>query len=212
LSDPIAIIRAIVRDELQALRLGDIGVVTRVFAHGGEDDGHNYECHVKLREGDLELRHVPIATPHIGMASAPAVDDLVLLTYIGGDPQRPIIAGRLYSDAAKPPLHEESEWRVEAPLQGKSSLAIDKEGALVFTAGKTVLTLRQDGSVEIQGEEDLKIEVKGNVALKCGDCKIDASGNIELGAGGGGVITENSHKCYFTGAALIGSQTVKAKG
>jgi len=61
----------------------------------------------------------------------------------------------------------------------------------------------------------MKVEVNGNVALKCSDCKIDASGKIELGEGeleGKGVITEDSHKCYFTGAALVGSKNVKAKG
>ena len=212
MNDPVAIIRAIIREEMRSLRLGDIAVVTSVFPHSGDDDGHNYECNVKLREGDLELRKVPIATPHIGQVSAPAVGDLVLLTYVGGDPNRAVVVGRLYSDQARPPLHEENEWRMEAPLKGKTSLAIDKNGAVVLTAGKTVVTVHLDDSVEIVGEQDLKIEVKGNVSMKCVDCKVDASGNVELGSGGAGVITEATHKCYFTGNALVGSQTVKAKG
>jgi phage baseplate assembly protein gpV len=212
MNDPIAIIRAVVRDELRALRLGDIAVVTSVFPHAGESDTYNHYCNVKLREGDLELRKVPIATPHVGMVSAPAVGDLVLLSYVGGDANRAVIVGRLYSDQARPPLHDENEWQVEAPLHGQTSLAIDKQGALVLTAGKTVLTLHQDESVEIAGETDLKITVKGNVKLKCVDCEIDAEGKVDLGLGGGGVITDMTHKCYFTGAPLIGSTTVKAKG
>ncbi len=56
------------------------------------------------------------------------------------------------------------------------------------------------------------MEIKGNVNLKCADCKIDASGKIELGSGGTGVITEASHKCYFTGAPLVSSKNVTAKG
>ncbi|PZN72752.1 MAG: hypothetical protein DM484_24060 [Candidatus Methylumidiphilus alinenensis] len=212
MNDPVAIIRAIIKEELRSLRLGDIAVVTSVFPHAGDSDTHNYECNVKLREGELELRKVPIATPHIGLASAPTVGDLVLLSYVGGDPNRAIVIGRLYSDEKRPPLHEENEWRVEAPLQGKTSLAIDKDGALVLTAGKTVVTVRQDDSVEILGEQDLNIEVKGNVSLKCKDCKVDASGDVELGSGGAGVVTEDTHKCYFTGKALVGSKKVKAKG
>jgi hypothetical protein len=101
---------------------------------------------------------------------------------------------------------------VESPFRGETSLAIDKEESIVITAGKTMVTVKKDGSLEATGEEDLKIEVKGNVELKCTDCKIDASGNVELGTGGGGVITDKSHKCYFTGAPLVGSKTVKAKG
>lgn len=212
MGDPVSIIRAIVRDELQSLRLGDLAVVTSVFAHNGDGDANNHECNVKLREGELELRKVPIATPHIGMVSAPAVGDLVLLTYVGGDPNRPIVVGRLYSEKANPPLHEENEWRVESPLKGTTSIAIDKDESVVASAGKTVVTVKKDGVIEVKCEADVKLEVKGNVELKCTDCKLDASGNIELGDGGAGVITEASHKCYFTGKALVPSKTVKAKG
>ena len=210
--DIIDIIRAIVRDELATLALGDIAIVTSVFPHSGKDDGNNYECNVKLRESDLELRRVPIATPHIGMVSAPRVDDLVLVSYVGADPNRPIVVGRLYSNKANPPLHEAGEWRVEAPFQGQTSVAVDKEESVVVTAGKTIVTIRKDGAVELAGEQDLKIEVKGNATVKCGDCTIDASGTIELGTGGDPVITEGSHKCYFSGSPLVGSGSVKAKG
>ena len=212
MTDPAAAIRAIVRDELQALRWPEIAVVTSVFAHSGDDDGHNHECNVKLREGKLELRKVPIATPHVGMVSAPQVGDLVLLAYVAGDANRAIVVGRLYSEKANPPKHEENEWRVESPLKGASSIAIDKDESVIVTAGKTIVTVKKDGLVEVKGEADLKIEVKGKVEIKCTDCKIDASGNIDLGDGGAGVITEKSHKCYFTGKALVPSQTVKAKG
>ncbi len=212
MTDAAAAIRAIVRDELAALRLPDLAVVTSVFAHSGDDDGHNHECNVQLREGSLELRKVPIATPHVGMVSAPQVGDLVLLAYVGGDPNRAVVVGRLYSEQANPPKHAEKEWRVESPLAGASSIAIDKDESVVVTAGKTIVTVKKDGAIEVAGEAELKIEVKGAVQLKCTDCKIDASGNIDLGDGGAGVITEASHKCYFTGKALVPSKTVKAKG
>ncbi len=211
MSDLVTIIRAIVRDELKSLRLGDVAVVTSVFPHTSESDGYNYECHVKLRESDLELRRVPMATPHVGMVSAPNVGDLVLITYIQGDPNRPIVLGRLYSDQANPPLHDAQEWRVEAPFGGETFIAIDQEESVAVTTGKTVVTVRKDSNVEIAGEADLAIEVKGNVAISCADCTVEASGNIDLGTGGSGVITQDSHKCYFTGAPLVGSQSVKAK-
>lgn len=211
MSDLIHILRAVIRDELKALRLGDIGVVTAAMPHEGGDT-HNYECNVKLRELDLELRNVPIATPHIGMASAPRENDLVFVSYVGGDPNRPVVVGRLYSDQANPPVHAEGEWRVESPLAGETSLTLDKDGSVVIKAGDNLITIKKSDVIEIKAAADLKLEVTGNVDLKCTDCKIDASGNIDLGTGGGGVITTQSHKCYFTGAPLVGSQTVKAKG
>ena len=212
MTDPVSIIRAIVRDELAALRLPDIAVVTSAFPHTDDNDKHNYECSVKLRESGLELRKVPIATPHIGMASAPQPDELVLVSYVGGDANSPVIVGRLYSEKAQPPKHEAKEWRLAAPFGGTTSIAIDKDEGVVVTAGKTVVTVKKDGNVEVKGEADLTVEVKGKVEVKCTDCKIDASGNIDLGNGGAGVITETSHKCYFTGKPLVPSQTVKAKG
>ena len=211
MTDLMHVLRAVIREELRTLRLGDIAVVTATMPHADGDE-HNYECNVKLREQDLELRNVPITTPHIGMVSAPREGDLVLISYVGGDPDRPIVVGRLYSDKAGPPVHAADEWRVETPLKGKTSLAIDKDQSVVITAGKTVITIKQDDVIEIVGESDLKLEVKGDVNIKCSNAKIDASGNIDLGEGGGGVITDKTHKCYFTGAPLVGSPTVKAKG
>lgn len=210
MSDVVTLIRAIVREELKTLRLGDIGVVTSAFPHA-EGDPHNYECSVKLRESNVELRRVPMAVPHIGMVSAPQPGDLVLISYVGGDGNRPIVVGRLYSDETNPPIHADKEWRVEAPLKGKTSLAIDKDESIVLTTGETMVTLKKDDVIEIKGKKDLKIEVEGNAEIKCKDCTIDASGNVDLGKGGSGVITVESHKCYFTGAPLVGSQTVRAK-
>ena len=205
-----SLLRALIRDELQSLRLGDVAVVTS--APGKADgDENTYECSARLRESDLELRHVPMLTPHVGMVSAPAVGDLVLIQYVGGDPNRPLIVGRLYSDEAEPPIHEADEWRIESKLKGETKLALDKEGSVVVTAGKTTITVKKDGNIELIGEADLKIEVKGKVEVKCTDAKVDASGKVELGSGGGGVITTTSHKCYYTGAPLKGSQNVTAK-
>jgi phage baseplate assembly protein gpV len=211
MSDMIDIIRAVVRDELRALRLGDLAVVQDVFPHA-DGDAHNHECNVKLREGELELRKVPIATPHIGMVSTPRVGDLVLISYVGGDPNRPIIIGRLYTDEAAPPVHEKDEWRVHAPHGGEASIAIDKDQSVVITAGGTTVTIKKSDVVAVKTKKDLTVEADGNVQLKCQDCRIEAAGNIDLGDGGGGVITDKSHKCYYTGAPLVGSTTVKAKG
>ena len=69
-----------------------------------------------------------------------------------------------------------------------------------------------DGQIAIKAADRAAIEVKGDVDLRCENCQINASGSIDLGEAGSGVITTASHKCYFTGAPLIGSTSVKAKG
>jgi phage baseplate assembly protein V len=211
MSDLCDIIRAIVRDELKSLRLGDLAVVQSIFPHQ-DGDSNNYECNVKLREGDLELRKVPLATPHVGMVSAPRVGDLVLVSYVGGDPNRAIVIGRLYSDSAAPPVHDKDEWRVESPLGGQAAIAIDKDQSVIIKAGETSVTIKKSDVVSVKTKKDLSVEAEGNVQLKCKDVTVDASGTIELGKGGAGVITTQSHKCYYTGAALVGSEHVKARG
>jgi hypothetical protein len=211
MSDLYATLRAIVRDELRSLRLGDLAVVTAAHPHA-EGDANNHACDVKLREGGLTLKNVPIATPHTGMVSAPRKDDLVILSYLGGDPERPVIVGRLYSDKYTPPVHEEGELHIVSGPAGETSIVFDKDESVVIRAGETVVTIRKGDAITIEGPKDLEIEVKGNAVIACQDCKVDAKGDIELGSGGGGVITTASHKCYFTGAPLVGSKTVKAKG
>lgn len=217
MSDLISILRAIVRDELRTLHTTDLGIVSRVTPHAEDSDSNNYECSVKLRTRDhegkeIEINKVPLTTPHAGMVSAPEVGDLVLLAYAGGDAQQPIVLGRLYSAERAAPLHAAKEWRVEAPLGGKTSLAIDKDGAVVIKSGDNTVTIHNSGNIEVTGKKDLTLTVDGNVKLSCKDCAIEASGNIDLGKGGAGVITTDSHRCYYTGTALIGSKTVKAKG
>ena len=211
MTDIVDIIRAIVRDELQTLRFGDLGVVSSVFPHA-DGDTHNYECSVQLRESNLELRKVPIATPHVGLVSAPRVGDLVLVSYVGADPNRPIVVGRLYSDKANPPIHAENEFVLEAPYADETSIKIDEQQSVIVTSGKTSVSIAKDGDITITGEADMQIKVSGDVQLECVDCTIDASGEINLGKGGDPVITEGSHKCYYSGAPLVGVPKVKAKG
>lgn len=227
MSELVPLLRALIQDELRSLQLGDIGVVTQVFPHADEGDAANYECSVKLRNRELELRKVPMCTPHIGMASVPRVGELVLVTYVHGDPNQPIIIGRLYSDEVRPPVHAEKAWHVESPLQAKTSLTLTAEGAVHIQAGDTTLLLNKSGDVELKSAGALKLKVAGEVHLEgdaaaeikvSGDATVSASsvtikaGTIDLGEGGGGVVTMMTHKCYFTGAPLVGSVSVKAKG
>lgn len=213
------IFRAIVRDELRAVRTGDTAVVTATAPHA-EGDANHHHCDVALRHGGVTLEKVPIATPHVGMVSPPRVGDVVLVTYVDGDVNRPVITGRLYSDEAPPPVHADDELWISMPTEHKTQIALKKDGSVLVAAGKTSVTVARDGAIEIAGETELKIAVKGDakiqadgaVEVTCADAKIKASGTIDLGDGGDGVITTGSHKCYFTGKALIGSASVKAKG
>ena len=229
-------IQKIVQHELQKIRIGELGVITSVFPHSDDGDKDNYECNVKLKDTQLELRKVPVATPHIGSAVIPNVNDLVYVSFVRGDVNQPIIIGRLYNDEDRPPVNKTKEFLIQAPYKGTTNFKMDAEGNVNFTAGETILILKKDGDilvnsmgkldVKIEGESkiqskgniniesdgEIKIKVANDATIECANCKITASGNIDLGEGGGGVVTDMTHKCFFTGAPPIASTTVKAKG
>ncbi|MEM9010940.1 MAG: phage baseplate assembly protein V [Pseudomonadota bacterium] len=116
MSEAVAAIQAIVREELDRRRVAELAVVTAVQPHadGGDDD--NYSCDVELKNEGLELLRVPVATGHIGTAAIPNVGDLVLLSFDRGDVNQPVIIGRLYNDEDRPPLNTTDEVIFRLPL------------------------------------------------------------------------------------------------
>ncbi len=211
MSDIVSLVRAVVQDELKKLNFGEIAEVVKTYPHA-EGDTCNYECDVQIRETGTILELVPITTPHIGMVSPPVVGELVLVIYVHGDSNRPVIAGRLYSNTMNPPEYTENNWKVAAPHDDDRSISIEEDGTILVQTGDTGISMSNSGLIEIKSPEDINITVDGAATVNCSDCKIDASGNIELGASGGGVITDMTHKCYLTGAPPVGSTTVTAKG
>lgn len=81
------------------------------------------------------------------------------------------------------------------------------EGALLIEAEKARIKIDQEGKIEIQTDKDIDIT--------CENCKVTASGNIDLGENGAGVITGGPQgtlpTCFVTGAPIPCSATVKAK-
>lgn len=232
----IETIRKIIQHEIRKIRIGELGVVTSVFPHSDDGDKDNYECNVELKDTQLELRKVPVATTQIGTAAIPAVGDMVYVSFVRGDVNQPVIIGRLYNNEDRPPVNKAGELLIESPYQETTSFKMDEDGNINFTAGETTLVLTRDGDVainskkkltiaveaetEIQSTGDISIESDGEVKIKvakdatieCVNSKIKASGNIDLGEGGGGVVTAMTHKCFITGAPPVASTTVKAKG
>jgi hypothetical protein len=160
----VSVIRRVVQQELSAVRGVSLGVVTATFPHNAADDQNNYEVNVRLKHEDLELRHVPIVTSHIGTVAPPLVGDLVVVGFIDADINHPIVVGRLYANADPedrlPPLHKDDEVLIEHRVS-------DTINQLRFAA---------DGSIYLQREvtkpED-NSEAKASV-------KLAANGDIEL--------------------------------
>jgi phage baseplate assembly protein gpV len=109
-------IQQIIRQELRSVRVAELGVVEAVYPHSAESDDDNYGCDVRLKNSGLLLRRAPIVTGHIGTAAIPNIGDLVLLTFDQGDVNQPLVVGRLYNDADRPPLNRTDEVIFRLPL------------------------------------------------------------------------------------------------
>ena len=191
-------IQAIIRQEMARVRVADMGVVEAVRSHAGEGDDDNYGCDVRLKNSNLLLKRVPIATQHIGSVAAPTVGDLVLLTYDKGDVNQPIVIGRLYTDADRPPVNETGEILTRLPL------GADDDATLYSR-------LRNVG-----GEREAKIQMAPKVTVLANDGTVQATAGknevlIEQPGGSGGTVTVTAGRSTIT-LNQDGDVTVEAAG
>ncbi len=200
-------IRRIVREEVARVRTAELAVVEEQHPHADDSDTDNYACTVVLRNSGLVLKQVPVATPRIGVAGIPSVGDLVLVQFLGGDVNAPVITGSLYNDEDRPPANDDGQMILHLPLGSDDSEAIDVElrsvderslvlkvGAglemtlkdddpvieLSVDGGKATLTVARDGGVELASQGDLKIEANNLEIAGKGEITIEATGQLNL--------------------------------
>jgi phage baseplate assembly protein gpV len=193
--DLIGIVQAVVRDELAGWRVAEIGVVTDVFPHADAGDQDNYSCSIRLRDTGLELDKVPVATSRIGLSDIPTVDNLVLVTFVGGTLEGAVITGRLYNDVDRPPVASEKECvyeslddaesgirRLSVTLPNSNTLLVDDD-KVVLSMGDTKITINNGGDVEVDSNAKVVINSTGNTEVTSqGDITLDASGGLSLKA------------------------------
>lgn len=210
MSDIVALLRELVRAEMARCIPSHIGVVEAVAPHAASDN-ENYGCDVRLRGRDLVLNRVPIATDHLGTVAPPAKGDVVLVHFVGGDPDQPVIAGRFYSDQLRPPEYDAAQMvthlppdagesdRVEIAVTGGKAgsrswtLKLPSDVTITVTDKKVEavvgpLTLAIDGdageaSVVTSGSTVVVKDSGGIEIAGNGDMKIDVKGSLEITAG-----------------------------
>jgi len=187
-------LRKIVQQEMARHRSAELAVVQEV--HPSDPD--NYACTVVLRDTDMVLKQVPLATVRKGVAFVPDVGDLVLVQFIGGQLNAPVITGSLYNDEDRPPKNAEKQAVLELPVGDSDGVRIevnsDSAKSIVVTIGSALkMTLIDDDpvvSLDVgDGSAKLSIARDGSVKLESGnaleikagaDIKIEASGQLNL--------------------------------
>jgi len=195
--------RIVAQKELTKIQLPTLGVVTSIFPHSNASDNDNYECNVRLKNTKLELRKVPIATQCIGLAGIPRVGDLVIVVFINGDINAPIVTGRLYNDEDRPPLNKGEEIIYIPPYsanpkvrriymefpQGMILKITDDE--VDIKAGETKVIISRDGDVLIESKAnvnvladgDATLKSKGNFTIKGASVNIESDKDMNLKSG-----------------------------
>jgi uncharacterized protein involved in type VI secretion and phage assembly len=165
----VAVMKRVAENEVRRIHTTELGIVTAVFAHADESDTDNYQCSVKLKNKklpdgkDLELRQVPVATQHMGLANIPNVNDLVLVSFIGGDINAPVIIGRLYNNEDRPPVNKEKEFLLRQSVTEGGSIKLNEQGKIIITSKneKNIFTL-EDEKIAVESEKfSLVIDISG---------------------------------------------------
>jgi uncharacterized protein involved in type VI secretion and phage assembly len=192
-------IRRIVQEELAQIRTAELAVVKEQHPHESASDNDNYACSVELRDSGLALKQVPVATGQIGAASIPSVGDLVLVQFVGGDINGPVITGRLYNDQDRPPINADGQFVLELPLGAGDSDAVrielqsgdSRTLQLKFGSGLSVQLQDDDPAIQVeidQGKAKLSIgkdgavtvESRGDINVKGNQITIEAQGQLNL--------------------------------
>lgn len=207
----VGVMKKVAEQEAQRLHTTELGVVTAVFPHADEGDKDNYQCSVTLKNkkqadgSDFELRKVPVATPYMGLAAIPNVGDLVLVNFIGGDINAPVITGRLYNDTDRPPANKAKEFLLQHDLKEGGSLKLDEDGKVIITSKdkKNVFTLENDQisvvnekfslvidisgqKISISSDKDLELVAKnGKLSVNAGEIEMKSQKDIKVEAGAG---------------------------
>jgi phage baseplate assembly protein gpV len=198
----VGVMQKVAEQEVRKIYTTELGIVTAVFPHAAEDDKDNYQCSIKLKYkkqpdgSDFELRKVPVATPHLGLANIPNVGDLVLITFLGGNINAPVIIGRLHNDQDQPPINKEKEFLLQHNLKEGGSLKIDAEGVVTLTSKdkKSTVTVKDEQiiaanekcSVTLEGGDMTLKNEKCAIALQNGNITID-NGMCKITVEGGGI-------------------------
>ncbi len=189
-------IQTIVREELGRVRTAELAVVQELHPHADGSDTDNYACTVALRDAGIVLSHVPVATGRIGTVSIPAVGELVLVQFLGGSINAPVITGRLYNDEDRPPVSDDGKAVVHLPLGASDDEAVHVElisgdaRSLSITLGKSLKLALQDDdpvvSIDVgDGKAKLTIGSDGATTLTAqGAFSLKGDGDVGVEAGG----------------------------
>jgi uncharacterized protein involved in type VI secretion and phage assembly len=203
IADLVPDLRRLIREEVQTLRAAELAVVQAQHPHESDGDSDNYAVTVRLRDTGIVLGKVPVATSRLGAVAIPPVGALVLVQFIGGDVNAPVVTGTFYTDEDRPPANADGQviWNLPAAAGPDDALRLevssaDKKSVVLRLAKAVTIEIRDDDpavSIDVGGNAQITVDSDGKVAITSAqslelkassDLKIEAQGNVDLKAGG----------------------------
>jgi uncharacterized protein involved in type VI secretion and phage assembly len=203
IADLVPELRRLIREEVQMLRAAELGVVQSQHPHESDGDSDNYAVTVRLRDTGIVLGKVPVATSRLGTVAIPPVGALVLVQFIGGDVNAPVVTGTFYTDEDRPPANVDGQviWNLPADASPDDALRLevssaDKKSVVLKLASAVTVEIKDDDpavSIDVGGNAQVTIDSDGKVAVTSAqsieikassDVKLEAQGNFDLKAGG----------------------------
>lgn len=130
----------------KTLSLPQIGEVVKTREHTQSDDTNNFECDVLIRGEIQQRRRALVAAPAAGIVVPPKKGDLVLVNFIDGDGERPIVTNVLYTAQSRPPLAKSGDIRVK---RGDLYVEAESEGNYARISKKSKDDADPDVNIEI---------------------------------------------------------------
>jgi phage baseplate assembly protein V len=124
----------------------------------------------------------------------PELEDQVILAFLGGRLERPIIVGALYSEgeaphAARSGSADPKYFRTKAGHMllmedgsGRKIELVDSTGnnSVLIDSEANSITVKAQGDVNVKGGANVTVEATGNLTLKGAAIKIEATGTVTV--------------------------------
>jgi uncharacterized protein involved in type VI secretion and phage assembly len=192
----VGMIRAIVADELSRRAAPQLGVVTSVHARDSDSSDNNHQVNVRVPAAGVEFQRVPVAVDRAGRSCLPRIGDLVVVVFVDGDVQGPVVVGTVYDSSTRPPVAKPAENVYESPDDEESGIRrfaaklpsgieiVFDDSMLSVTMGSTQIVVEADGDVTVKSAGKLTIEAQADVSIEAqGNIAIKAQGSLDLAAG-----------------------------
>lgn len=209
--DLVSLIRQVVQTELRGQAPSAFGVIEAVHLPDAMGTTQ-YACDIRLQGTEAIYEKVPLCTAYLGHVAPPIVGDMVLLAFVGGDPDQPVVAGMVFSETVTAPEVAEGQSLTRLPHDGADDARIDTtqtagtngsrewsvalpsgptlsltDGTVKATVGDLSLTLDNDGgeATITTGGGTITLTAGGDITIQGdGALTIEAAANLTIKAGG----------------------------